>query len=138
MQQAPLVFCAMNVAQMNLTFAWLWIALGFLSGLVLGLFFDRETWPGGYASFRRRLYRLAHVSFFGLGTLNLLFYLTAPQINAETSLSAASLLLIVGGVAMPVCCCIVAHWRKAKMIFAVPVISLVAGGIITLVEVWSL
>jgi hypothetical protein len=57
----------------NLTLAWLWILLGFVSGMVLGLFFHRENWLGGYGSFQRRMYRLGHISFFGLGAVNALF-----------------------------------------------------------------
>ena len=50
----------MNVqlSQMNLLLAWLWICLGFLSGMLLGLFFHRENWLGGYGSLKRRMYRL--------------------------------------------------------------------------------
>ena len=33
-------------AQQNLTLAWLWVVLGFASGFVMGLFFDREDWLG--------------------------------------------------------------------------------------------
>ena len=52
--------------QLNLVLGWLWIALGFASGAVLGLWFHKEQWLGGYASWMRRLYRLGHISFFGL------------------------------------------------------------------------
>jgi hypothetical protein len=61
---------------LNLLVAWLWILLGFVSGMLLGLFFHHEKWLGGYASFKRRLYRFAHISFFGLGAVNLLLCLT--------------------------------------------------------------
>ena len=43
----------------NLFLAWLWILLGFVTGMVLGLFFHHENWLGGYGSFKRRMYRLA-------------------------------------------------------------------------------
>lgn len=66
-------------SNLNLVLAWLWILLGFVSGMVLGLFFHRENWLGGYGSFRRRMYRLAHISFFGLGAVNLLFWLTLQR-----------------------------------------------------------
>jgi hypothetical protein len=39
---------------------------------------------------------------------------------------------------MPVCCVVMAHFPKAHMIFAVPVVSLIAGGILTLMEVIKL
>ncbi|HXR49058.1 MAG TPA: hypothetical protein VN784_16610, partial [Candidatus Limnocylindrales bacterium] len=59
----------------NLFLAWLWILLGFVTGMALGLFFHHENWLGGYGSFKRRMYRLGHISFFGLGAVNLLFWL---------------------------------------------------------------
>ena len=64
----------------NLILAWLWILLGFASGMVLGMFFHAENWLGGYGSFKRRMYRLGHISFFGLGAVNLLFWLTMQKI----------------------------------------------------------
>jgi len=129
----------MNPLQnINLCFGWLWILLGFLSGMVMGFFFHREDWLGGYGSFRRRLYRLAHVSFFGLGVLNFLFYLTAQEIRGSARIDDAGTAMIAGGVAMPICCLVVAHWPKAKMIFAFPVVSLITGGVLTLMEAWKL
>ena len=65
----------------NLFLAWLWILLGFVSGMVLGMFFHGENWLGGYGSFKRRMYRLGHISFFGLGAVNLLFWLTVQNIS---------------------------------------------------------
>jgi hypothetical protein len=53
--------------------------------LILGLYFHDENWLGGYASFRRRMYRLAHIPFFGPGAVNLLFYFTAAQLSAGTA-----------------------------------------------------
>jgi hypothetical protein len=120
----------------NLILAWLWILLGFVSGMALGLGFHRENWLGGYGSFRRRMYRLGHISFFGLGAVNLLFWLTLQKIPAAGPLAGlASWALIVGAIAMPVCCVVMAHFPKANMIFAVPVISLILGGVLTLILV---
>jgi hypothetical protein len=125
-------------AQLNFVLAWVWILLGFLSGLGLGLFFHRENWLGGYADIRRRLYRLAHVSFFGLGAANLFFYLTTRLLVPSQSLMIASIAFVIGAVAMPVCCLIMAHFPKARLLFAVPVMSLLLGGTLTLLEVIKL
>ena len=38
---------------------WLGMFLGVVSGAVIGMFFHREDWMGGYDSYRRRLTRLA-------------------------------------------------------------------------------
>ena len=123
----------------NLILAWLWILLGFTSGMALGMFFHGENWLGGYASFKRRMYRLGHISFFGLGAVNLLFCLTVQNFSlAGPLVHFASLAFIVGAIAMPVCCVVMAHFPKAHLIFAVPVVSLIAGGILTFLEVIKL
>ena len=119
--------------QINLIAAWIGILLGFLSGMVLGLFFHRENWLGGYASLPRRLYRLAHISFFGLGAVNLLFFFTARTLALSGPLAeVASWAFLVGAVSMPVCCVVMAHFPRTQPIFGVPVLSLIAGGALTL------
>jgi hypothetical protein len=123
----------MNGFSLNLIAAWAGILLGFLSGMGLGIFFHRENWLGGYASFRRRMYRLAHISCFGLGAVNLLFYFTLKSLSAGGPVASfASWAFIVGAVTMPVCCVLMAHFPKAHLLFAVPVLSLIAGGALTL------
>ena len=123
----------------NLFLAWLWILLGFVTGMVLGMFFHGENWLGGYNSFKRRMYRLGHISFFGLGVVNLCFYLTMQSLSSAGSYAgAASWLLIVGAITMPVSCVIMAHFPKAHAIFSVPVLSLIAGAVLTLMEVAKL
>jgi len=125
-----------TLLSLNLALAWLWIVLGFASGMVLGMFFHDEKWLGGYASHKRRMYRLGHISFFGLGTVNLLFWLTVKNLPALGSLaSVASGALMLGALTMPVCCAVMAHFPKAHLVFTIPVLSLISGGIITLLEV---
>jgi hypothetical protein len=124
----------MRSAYSNLILAWVWILLGFLSGLILGLFFRREDWLGGYASFKRRMYRLAHISFFGLGTVNLLFYVTVRDHAFTGALAAASTAFIVGAISMPICCVLLAHFPKLHLLFSIPVLSLVIAGVLTLVS----
>src|SRR6516165_8202977 len=92
----------MAVPRINLLLGWVWLTLGFLSGLGLGLFFHREDWLGGYAGLRRRLYRLAHISFFGLGVVNLCFYVTVRALSAsEQLLAVASGCFLAGALSMP-------------------------------------
>ena|SRR5579862_9370983 len=122
--------------RLNLLVGWLGITIGFVSGLLMGMRFEQETWLGGYSSFKRRLYRLGHVSFFGLGILNLLFYFTAhsaPMYHAGAWL--ASVCFVIGAASMPLCCLIVAHRPTLKLLFAVPVASLVVAGLTTLVAI---
>ena len=125
--------------QLNLLLAWLWIVLGFGAGFVLGMNFHREDWLGGYSSFRRRLCRLGHISFFGLAMVNLMFYFTAPILPSIGRLLAlASWALIVGAISMPICCFAVAFFPKLRPLFLVPVVSLIAGAAATLWEIIKL
>ncbi len=122
-----------EIVQLNLLLAWGWILLGFISGMVLGMFFHGEGWLGGYGSFKRRMYRLGHISFFGLGAVNLLFCLTVRNFSLTGPMVHwASLAFVVGALAMPVCCLVMAHFPRAHLIFAVPVVSLVTGGMLML------
>ena len=125
----------MDVDRLNLAFAWLWIVLGFVSGAALGMRFKGENWMGGYASFPRRLYRLGHISFFGLGLINFLFAVTLRVFEIKSSaVVPAGYAFIIGGVLMPICCVLMAHFPKLKpaALFAAPVSSLLVGGGLTL------
>ena len=115
------------MAQLNLLAGWIGILCGLLSGAIHGLWFHRVDWLGGYATWPRRLTRLGHISFFGLGFINLAFAwsLPAARLNAVTDCAAWS--LVVGAVTMPVCCYLAAFCPQWRHAFVVPVISLVAG-----------
>jgi hypothetical protein len=119
--------------QFNLLVAWIWILLGFLSGAGLGTQFHREDWLGGYGSFKRRLYRLGHISFLGLAAMNLLFYFTAQSSPLEPATALwASRGFLLGAFTMPVCCAVMAHFPRAHYVFAVPVVSLLAASSLTI------
>src|SRR5258708_6544794 len=125
----------MDVIRLNLAFAWLWILLGFLSGAAMGMCFQRETWMGGYTSFPRRMYRLGHISFFGLGLINFLFAITLRVFAIKSPIvDCAGYAFITGGVLMPICCLLMAHspTLKPAAVFAAPVSSLLVGGGLTL------
>ena len=118
----------MGIAESNLLAGWIGMFGGAVSGALIGLFFHKEQWMGGYASFRRRLTRLGHISFFGLGFLNLLFGLCLkavpmPLLHAQV----ASLGFIVGAATMPLCCFLAAWRPQFRYLFPIPVISVVAG-----------
>jgi hypothetical protein len=121
----------------NLIGGWLGMLAGVLSGAVIGLFFHRDDWMGGYGSYRRRLTRLGHISFFGLGFLNLLFAATSAQLYLRgNTLAIASWALVAGAITMPVCCFLSA-WRKPlRHLFPIPVLSVTAGILSILVGWW--
>lgn len=118
----------MEVSQLNILIGWGSMILGALSGAIIGLFFHRDEWAWGYASFRRRLMRLGHIAFFGLGILNLLFGFTVQTLAlAEPLLTISSTGFIVAVIAMPLCC-FLAAWRKPfRHLFPIPVLGVVAG-----------
>jgi hypothetical protein len=114
---------------LNLLAAWIGMAMGMLTGAIIGLAFHRENMLGGYDSWRRRLVRLGHISFFGLAFVNLAFVVTVDHLALSDSLLlfVASRLLIAGAVLMPTVCFLSA-WRKPfRHLFALPVSCLVAG-----------
>lgn len=122
----------------NLIGGWLGMLAGVLSGAIVGIFFHRDDWMGGYGSYRRRLTRLGHISFFGLGFLNLLFAATCSQLSLRgSSLSIASSALIAGAIAMPVCCFLTA-WRKPfRHLFPIPVVAVTTGILAILIGGWK-
>jgi hypothetical protein len=125
-----------SIAKWNLVLGWVWILLGFASGFVLGLSFHREDWLGGFASFKRRLYRLAHISFFGLALMNLMFYFVAREFSRSgLAVELASWGFLVGAISMPACCVLMANNAKLRGLFLIPVLSLVCAASLTLWEV---
>jgi len=126
------------VPTVNLMAGWVGMLGGVLSGAVIGLFFHREEWMGGYGSYRRRLTRLGHIAFFGLGFLNLIFAATSAQLSLEGRwLATASWGLIVGAITMPVCCFLSA-WRKPwRHLFPVPVLAVTGGILAILIGGWK-
>ena len=112
----------------NFVFGWIWTFVGLIAGTALGMRFHREDWLGGYASHPRRMIRLGHVSFLGLGFINILFAIAAPAVVLfRGAMSVASGALILGAVTMPIGCGLMAWRRGLQPIFAVPVLSLLLG-----------
>ena len=111
--------------------------LGVLAGAILGLFFHIENWEGGYASYRRRMLRLAHIAFFGLGFINLHYALTLQHISLPiANIQVASAGLIVGVMSMPLVCYLTA-WRKPmRYLFPIPVLA-VTSAIVAVLLGWS-
>ncbi len=121
--------------QNNMLCGWVGFLLGVVSGALIGLFFHREDWLGGYGSFRRRMLRLGHIAFFGLGLINVLFALCARDEVATRWLGWASAALIVGAATMPLNCFLTA-WRKGfRHLFFVPVVA-TGAGIVALLAHW--
>jgi len=117
-----------TASQLHMAFGWALMLLGAVSGALIGLGFHRSDWAGGYGSFRRRLMRLGHIAFFGLGILNVLFGLALPLTPQGPAHGvAASAGFIVGGVSMPLCCFLAAWQAPFRHAFVVPVAAILVG-----------
>ncbi len=106
---------------------WLLILIGFLSGSLLGLFFHREGFLGGYTSFRRRIIRLGHIALVALGGINVLYGISPWPTPDRWQSLAASICLLGGGVAMPAVCFLTGWQDWFRRFFFVPVAMLVSA-----------
>jgi hypothetical protein len=111
----------------NFQIAWLAILVGLVTGAGIGLFFHDEHWLGGYGSWRRRMIRLGHISFFGTGFLNLAFILSAQHLGLEHPPPVASVGFVLGALAMPAVCFLSAWRASFRHLFFVPVSSLIVA-----------
>lgn len=110
----------------NLLAGWIGILLGFISGAVPGMYFYQKGWLGGYPSWTRRMIRLAHIAFFGIGFINIAYGLTVlsyPLCFYQTT----SRLLILGAISMPTVCYLSAYKMNFRHLFFIPVVSLILG-----------
>ncbi|TAE75475.1 MAG: hypothetical protein EAZ84_09225 [Verrucomicrobia bacterium] len=118
----------MDPLKFSLTCGWAGFLGGVLSGAVMGLLFHREDWLGGYGSRERRMVRLGHISFFGIGLINLFYALSLEPLEVPAAAAdAGAFALLVALVTMPSICFLCA-WRKPfRHLFFVPVLATVAG-----------
>ena len=111
---------------------WALILTAFLTGAAIGLFFHRESFWGGYASFRRRIVRLGHIACAALGMMNVVYSLSPWPRPGDWLTSYSNCLLIMGGISMPVVC-FLSGWRIGfRHLFFIPVLSLAGAVILTL------
>jgi hypothetical protein len=122
----------------NIYAAWIGFLLGCVAGAIPGLFFYGEDWLGGYASWPRRMIRLGHIAFFGIGFLNLAFGLTSRMLGMNSGLTMPSSLFIVGAVTMPVVCYMSAWKSCFRHIFFVPALSVIAAIVLFLWRMLSI
>jgi len=102
----------------------------------MGLSFWREDWLGGYGSWRRRMVRLGHISFFGLGFVNIAFALSASRLAVPRgpALVAGSYGLCLGAATMPLICYLSAWRPPFRHLFFVPVAAVTGGVAIMVME----
>ena len=127
-----------SIIAVNLLTGWLALFAALVSGAVAGMFFHSDEWMGGYGSYRRRLARLGHIAFAGMGFLNLIFVASTAYLSMTNArLMVASLSFVIAAVTMPMCC-FLAAWRKPlRHLFPIPVLATLMG-IVAILSGWRL
>lgn len=117
------------IITLNIQAAWIGFLLGVVSGALQGLLFHKEDWLGGYGSWPRRMMRLGHISFFGLGFINLAFGLSVHALDIADApmLGYASLAFIIGAITMPLFCYLSAFRKFFRHGFFIPVLAILTG-----------
>jgi hypothetical protein len=128
----------MDPVHITLTAGWLAMLGGVVSGIALGRRFYSEDWLGGYGSFRRRLLRLGHIAFFGLGFLNVVFAFSVRAAPLPAPVGEfAAVALAIGAATMPLTCFLTAWKERYRELFPIPV-TFVLAGIASLLAAWGL
>ncbi len=111
----------------NLYAAWIGIFAGCIAGAVQGLFFHKDDWLDGYGSWRRRMTRLGHISFFGIGFINFAFAASLQILDMEGELVLSSRLLLVALITMPLLCYLSAFRKPFRNLFFIPAGSVIVA-----------
>jgi len=118
-----------RICRRNLALGWVSLAIGVASGLVLGLWsFDGPApvpqWLGDYDDTSRRMARLGHIAFMGLGFTNILpAGELARRGRAISWRRAASAAMYFGNVLLPLSLFAAAAYRPLKYFLPVPSVA---------------
>jgi hypothetical protein len=115
--------------QWNRRIGWASTCLGAASGLIMGLWsfdgpFPVPGWLGEYDQTARRLARLGHIAFFGLGILNVLVAaeLRRPSLDA-LGRRIASWAMNFGNIFLPLTLFAAAAYRPLKYFMSAPALA---------------
>lgn len=124
----------MSIGEANVIFGWAWMCMGFIMGMVLGIWAEGKEWLGGYASVTRRFLRLGHVAFIALSIINILYGKELASVDLSDSMkNIGSYLMIFGAVGVPITCLCAAFIRKSKYFLPLPASALLIGTIILVI-----
>jgi hypothetical protein len=121
----------------NRRVGWVCTCVGAASGLILGLWsfdgpFPVPGWLGPYDDTARRLARLGHIAFFGLGILNILM---AGELNRRRlgswSQRLAAWAMIFGNVGLPLTLFAAAAYRPCKYFMSAPALAVFLALVLT-------
>lgn len=118
----------MEVEVFALKCGWVGMLLGVLSGAMIGMFFHKEKWMGGYGSHPRRFMRLGHISFFGIGLLCMFYgFSLEPMKVSGTAAWWGAYGLLVALVGMPSICFLTAWKKFFRHLYFIPVCGATMG-----------
>ena len=127
----------------NRRVGWLSIAVGVGTGLVMGLWsFDGPVavpeWLGAYGDVSRRLARLGHIAFLGLGILDILLAAELPRLALSSAMKrTASVAMIFGNVLLPPALFAAAACRPCKYLLPFPATAVFVAVALTAWGVWG-
>jgi hypothetical protein len=126
----------------NRRVGWLSTCLGAATGLVMGLWsfdgpFPVPGWLGEYDQTARRLARLGHIAWFGLGILNVLVSgeLRRSTLGRRGRLTA-SWAMNFGNVFLPLTLFAAAAYRPLKYFMSAPALAVFVAVVVTAYGVW--
>ena len=118
----------MIIGQINVLFGWVWMCLGFIFGMTLGIWAEGETWLGGYASVERRYLRLGHVAFIALSIINILYGKELGDVALPIYIkNIGSYLMIFGAAGVPLTCISATFFRKTRYFLPLPALAVLTG-----------
>ena len=118
-----------NEVSRNRVVGWTSLAAGVGVGLVMGLWsFDGPlqppVWIGEYCDTSRRLVRLGHIAFIGLGLIDILIERELLRSAlGRTGRTVASWSMVIGNVLLPIVLFGAAAYRPLKYVMAIPATS---------------
>jgi len=116
-----------HFGQINIVLGWTWMLLGITSGSILGFwsFGGPMKLPRGfedYASLPRRMTRLAHIAFFALPMISILYGHSIDSIDVSDQLKLiGSYSFLVCMVGVPVFLLMASYYLPFKYLEVVPV-----------------
>lgn len=123
--------------KLNRAVAWVSLVFGAISGLVFGLWsfggpVEVPAWLDDYGDVSRRLARLGHISFFGLGILNLLLMRELPRCALREQVKRTALIAMnFGNVFLPLTLFAAAIYHPMKYALGLPGLSVALALAIT-------
>jgi hypothetical protein len=128
--------------ELNRAVGWTSLAVGAGVGLVMGLWsFDGPVavpaWIGEYGDAPRRMVRLGHIAFFGLGILNILLARALPAFGlGEAGTRTALHCMNFGNVFLPLTLFAAAAYRPLKYLLPFPAVSIFVALCFAAFGVW--